>query len=276
MVRDLIGYGSKPPKITWPADSKIAVSLTVNYEEGSERVDGQDFLTRSTFEYGSRVGIWRLLDLFEKYKVPATFFACGRALEQNPEAAKQIVERGNEIASQGYRLDDEQFSLEASEEKDYILKATKVIKETTGERPHGWFSNSGPTHNTRELLVEQGFTYDSLGINDDLPHVLDVKNAKLVVIPYSLDTNDINLVSGGFSSTRDFYDYVKGAFEWLYNRGEVNHGMISIILHPRIIARPGRISVLEELLAHMQSRSSVWFPKRIEIARWWLVSVLGR
>ncbi len=276
MARDFKGYGQRLPKVTWPADSRIAVSITVNYEEGSERIGDEDFQSRSSFEYGSRVGIWRLLDLLEKYKVAATFFACGRALEQNPEAGKQIVERGNEIASGGYRLDDRQSFLEFGEERDYIVKMTNLIKEIAGQKPLGWFSNSGPTESTRELLAEQGYAYDSLAVNDDLPYVIDLKKGRHVIIPYSPDTNDINFISNSFSGTRDFHDYVKSSFDWLYQRGEVNHSLISIVLHPRIIARPGRIAVLEELLAHIQSCSGVWFAKRIEIARWWLVNVLGR
>lgn len=272
MQRDLKGYGQSPPKVTWPADSRLAVSMTVNFEEGSERIEGQDFPTKSSFEYGCRVGIWRLLDLFEKYKVRATFFSCAKALETSPEATKQILEFENEIASQGFRFDDQEFSMDAEEEKDYITKATNLITKVTGQRPQGWFSNSGPSEHTRELLVEQGFMYDSLATDDDLPYVVDLKKGRLVVIPYSFDTNDINL-SDNFSSLRDFQLYVKGAFDWLYRRGDTQHGMISIVLHPRIIARPGRITILEELLVHMKSFSDVWFAKRIELARWWLANV---
>jgi len=284
--RDVVGYNGKPPKVTWPGAARIAISLVVNYEEGSERAVGdgdprgeqgaqpswpaskRDLALESLYEYGSRVGFWRLLAIFDELDVKTTFYACAVALERNRDAAKEIRGRGHDVVSHGYRWEDVVL-LTREEERDHIRRAIASIEETTGERPVGWYCRYGPSVNTRELLVEEGgFTYDCDAYNDDLPYWTTVHGTKHLVVPYSLAANDIKFQSS-YGSPKDFEDYLKSNFDRLYKEGETYPKMMSIGLHMRLAGRPGRAQGLFNFIEYAQSFPGVWFATRGEIAQHW-------
>jgi peptidoglycan/xylan/chitin deacetylase (PgdA/CDA1 family) len=289
--RDLVGYGPDPPVVVWPDDARVAVSLVVNYEEGAEYavVDGddqgethgeigyafpagqRDLSTESVFEYGSRVGVWRLLRLFDEYGVKTTFHAAARALERNATAAKAIVDLGHEICAHGWRW-EEQWRLSREEEREHIRRAVASIRRTVGERPLGWYSRYGPSSNTRELLVEEGgFLYDSDAYNDDLPYYVEVAGKHHLVIPYTHSYNDGRFTySPGYGSPQHFVDNCLRAVRELWREGETTPKMMSIGLHPRLVGQAGRTNALREIIESAQALGGVWFCRRIDVARLWL------
>ena len=290
MERDVVGYGKNVPQVRWPGDARIAVSMVVNYEEGAEysTLDGdshhetngevpspvpsgdRDLNNESFFEYGSRVGVWRLMDLLDRHEVPATFFCCALAMERNPEVAGEIVSRGHEVCGHGYRW-EESHLMDREAERDSIAKTIASLKETTGVRPLGWFTRYGPSVNTRDLVVEErGFVYDSAGLNDDLPYYVTVQEKPWLVVPYSMETNDARFWRGGLVSVGDFYEYLKETFDCLYEEGETHPKMMSVGLHCRIAGRPARSRAVARFLEYAKGHDRVWFPRRIDIARWWL------
>lgn len=290
MERDVVGYGKNVPQVRWPGDARIAVSMVVNYEEGAEysTLDGdshhetngevpspvpsgdRDLNNESFFEYGSRVGVWRLMDLLDRHKIPATFFCCALALERNPEVAGEIVSRGHEVCGHGYRW-EESHLMDREAERDSIAKTIASLKETTGVRPLGWFTRYGPSVNTRDLVVEEGgFVYDSAGLNDDLPYYVTAQEKPWLVVPYSMETNDARFWRGGLVSVGDFYEYLKETFDCLYEEGETHPKMMSVGLHCRIAGRPARSRAVARFLEYAKGHERVWFPRRIDIARWWL------
>ena len=293
--RDFIGYGENPPNIVWPNKAKIAISVVVNYEEGSEYslldgdthhetnnevpspvpLDQRDLFNESFFEYGSRVGVWRLLNLFERYGVKTTFYCCAVALERNPEVARAIVERGHEICGHGYRW-QEYHSMDRDSELDSIRRTVESLERTTGVRPVGWFTRYGPSLNTRELVAgEQGFIYDSLSMNDDLPYFVRVNEAPWLVIPYSFETNDARFWRGGLVSVNDFFEYLKDTFDCLYEEGQSFPKMMSVGLHCRITGRPARSRAVQRFLEYASGFPDVWFARRDEIASHWLSNYNG-
>ncbi len=288
-ARDLIGYGKDYPQISWRDGARIALSFVVNFEEGSERTPqngdsiadptGETFgvpagqrslINESLFEYGGRVGFWRLLDILGNHDIKATFFACGMALEMNPDAAREITANGHEPASHGYRWMPSDFK-SREEERQYILRAIDAGEKTTGERPLGWFSVN-PTEHTRELLIEEGgFVYDCDSFADDLPYFVEVGGQKALVIPYDLVNNDGPYSRPpGYSEPGDFFSQLKAAFDCLYEEGASHPKMMSVGLHMRLSGRPGRANALEEFIRYAKSFPDVWFARRIDIARWWL------
>ena len=288
--RDFIGYGENPPNIVWPNKAKIAISVVVNYEEGSEYslLDGdthhetnnevpspvplnqRDLFNESFFEYGSRVGVWRLLNLFERYGVKTTFYCCAVALERNPEVARAIVERGHEVCGHGYRW-QEYHSMDRDSELDSIRRTVESLERTTGVRPVGWFTRYGPSLNTRELVAgEEGFIYDSCSMNDDLPYFVRVNEAPWLVVPYSFETNDARFWRGGLVSVNDFFEYLKDTFDCLYEEGQSFPKMMSVGLHCRITGRPARSRAVQRFLEYASGFSDVWFARRDEIASHWL------
>ena len=290
MERDVVGYGKNVPRVRWPGDARIAVSMVVNYEEGAEysTLDGdshhetngevpspvpsgdRDLNNESFFEYGSRVGVWRLMDLLDRHEVPATFFCCALAMERNPAVAGEIVSRGHEVCGHGYRW-EESHLMDPEAERDSIAKTIASLKETTGVRPLGWFTRYGPSVNTRDLVVEEGgFVYDSAGLNDDLPYYVTVQEKPWLVVPYSMETNDARFWRGGLVSVGDFYEYLKETFDCLYEEGETHPKMMSVGLHCRIAGRPARSRAVSRFLEYAKGHERVWFPRRIDIARWWL------
>ena len=295
MQRDLIGYGRNVPEIEWPGGARIAVSLVVNYEEGAERstLDGdphhetnnevpspvppgdRDLNNESFFEYGSRVGVWRLMDMFNRYGVKSTFYCCALALERNPEVARAIPAEGHEVCGHGYRW-EEYHLMEREEEREAIARTVESLQRTTGQRTVGWFTRYGPSLNTRQLVVDHGgFIYDSIGMNDDLPYYTTVSGADdgdrpWLVVPYSMETNDARFWRGGLSSVSAFYEYLKDTFDVLYEEGRTHPKMMSVGLHCRIVGRPARSRALERFLQYARQMPDVWFARRDEIARWWL------
>jgi peptidoglycan/xylan/chitin deacetylase (PgdA/CDA1 family) len=289
--RDLVGYNGRPPKVVWPNNARIAISLVVNYEEGSEAAVGdgdpegerglgetvgalttpgrRDMGMESMYEYGSRAGFWRLLEVLDEHEVKATFFVCAVALERNRDAAKAITARGHEPCSHGYRWEDVS-RLPYDVERDHLYKAISSIEETTGQRPLGWYCRGAPSVHTRELVVEEGgFVYDSDAYNDDLPYWTEVNGKRHLVIPYSLDANDMKFSSGQFGSPRDFEEHLKYAFDRLYFEGATCPKMMSVGLHMRLVGRPARTQALVNFIKYAKSFPDVWFARRIEIARWW-------
>ncbi len=288
--RDFIGYGPNPPKIEWPDGARVAVSVVVNYEEGSEYslldgdhhretnsevpsplpLDERDLANESFFEYGSRVGVWRIMDLLGQYRVPATFFCCALALERNPQVGPEIVRRGHEVFGHGYRW-EEYYKMDRDTEREAIRKAVESITRTTGERPLGWYTRYGPSLNTRELVVEEGgFLYDSNSYADDLPYYTQVHGKKWLVVPYSLEVNDTKFWRGGMVNPKDFYDTAHNTLELLHSEGATNPKMMSVGLHCRIAGRPARAVALKNFLEYACSLPGVWFAQRTDIARWWL------
>jgi len=292
LQRDFVGYGDDRPKGTWPGGDRLAVSLVVNYEEGSERSFAmgdaeQESLTEwgaypfpagirnlameSMHEYGSRVGVWRVLDVLRRQEVKSTFFACAVAFEQAPNVAERAVGDGHEICSHGYRW-EETFRLTEAEEREHIQLAIESFERTSGKRPVGWYCRYGPSINTRRLLVEEGgFLYDSDSYSDDVPYFADVQGVQHLVLPYAADTNDIQYwLSDPLTTSEQFYQYLRDSFDVLYAESDGHPRMMSVGLHCRIIGRPGRIGALERFIAYAKGHAGVWFATREEIARAWL------
>lgn len=289
MPRDLYGYGNKSPAIRWPGQARVAVSIVVNFEEGGEltmsggdarnesiyevihQVPGPDPGIESHFEYGTRAGYWRVMEVLDRYGVKCTLNSCGRAVEVSPWLAKDAFDRGHEISAHGYRWETH-FGLSEAEERERIRKTVAAIKSATGRRPVGWHTRAPVTANTRRLLVEDGgFLYDSDAYNDDLPYFVEVGASRHLVVPYSFDTNDMQFQhTQRFATADSFAIYVTDAFDWLWREGPDRPRMMSLGLHLRMIGRPGRISSLERILEHMTSRGAVWIARRDEIARHWI------
>ena len=295
--RDFVGYGGRPPDPRWPGGARVAVSFVVNVEEGAERSltagDEQNEKTyevtdevlgvpdpcmESHFEYGTRAGYWRIMGVLERFAVPATLSACGRALEVSPWLAADGVRRGHEIAAHGYRWESHAHMTEG-EERATIGRTVRAITATAGTRPVGWHTRSAPSVNTRRLLAEEGgFLYDSDAYSDDLPFFVDVAGRPHLVIPYSFDTNDMHFHQGmqRFVTAGDFVEYVADAFDALWREGGSAPKLLSVGLHLRMIGRPGRIGGLERVIEHMRQKGGVWFARRDEIARHWIGLFGGR
>lgn len=292
--RDLIGYGAKGMQPNWPNKARVAVSLVMNYEEGGEYsilhgdAHSETLLTdldyppplygvrnlnaESVFEYGSRVGVWEILRLFQERNLPVTIYAVGMALARNPEVAQAIKTAGYEVAAHGNRWIDYQYMSEEAERED-IRQCIANIENAVGKRPVGWYTGR-PSANTRRLLVEEGgFKYSCDAYNDDLPYWTKVSGKDHLIIPYTLDNNDSRMTRGqGFDLGEHFFTYVRDSFDWLYKTGAERPKMMSIGLHTRLIGRPGRIGALERLLDHMVKHEDVWFASRGEIADHWIAN----
>ena len=289
--RDMIGYGSKEPKVVWPNNAKLALQIVLNYEEGgennilhgdkhsetflSEIIGAQAFKDRhinmeSMYEYGSRRGFWRLHKLFQEKKIPITIFGVGMALERNPEVCEAIKNGNYEVACHGWRWIDYQNVKKSTEKKDMKL-AIKTIKKIFGKRPFGWYTGRC-SPNTRDLVFDDGgFLYDSDSYSDDLPYWEYKKNKKQLIIPYTLDNNDMRFATNqGFNSGDQFYTYLKDSFDTLYEEGKTNPKMMSVGLHCRLIGRPGRIQSLKKFLDYVLKFNDVWICKRIDIANHWI------
>lgn len=290
-MRDLIGYGWKYPKVEWPEGARVVVSLVLNYEEGSELCIGdgdtegervgefvyptmdsktRDLGIESTFEYGSRVGTWRVLDLFDEFGVKSTIFACGRALERNPLVARAFTGRGHEVAGHGYRWVDH-FRMEVDQEREQIALAVKAIADTTGERPVGWYCRYAPSVNTRRLLVEDGgFIYDCDSYADEVPYWVEQDGKPHLIVPYQFDANDAKFFRGpGWSGAGEFWEYLRDSVDCLLKEGRSNPKMLSVGLHGRIIGRPGRSTALSRFLEYCVVTPGVSIQRRVDIAKWW-------
>ncbi|WP_281690437.1 polysaccharide deacetylase family protein [Pseudonocardia thermophila] len=287
-VRDLVGYGSDVPLVHWPGGARVAVSVVLNIEEGSERSPAfgdadnepnwetprdfprgvRDLSTESVFEYGSRAGVHRALRVLREFEVPATAFASAVALAVNPDAVRQLIDDGHEVCCHGWRW-TEQWTMTREEERRRIHDAVELIEELTGTRPVGWYSRYGPSVHTRELLHEAGFTYDCDAYNDDLPYYVAVRGAPHLVIPYSAVYNDCHFADK-YSCADDFLSDLRRALDHLWREGAQRPRMMSVGLHPRIVGQAARADALREFLAYARGKGGVWFARRDEIAQVWL------
>ena len=288
--RNLVGYGQKDFKIEWPNKAKIAVQFVLNYEEGGENcvlngdkysetflseiigakpIEGRHMNMESIYEYGSRRGFWRIYKNFNDRKIPLTIFGVGLALEKNKEICLAIKESNFEIVSHGYKWIDYQF-INEDIEKEHIIKSYEIIKSIFGEYPLGWYTGR-TSPNTRRLVVENtNVIYDSDSYSDDLPYWEKINDKQHLIIPYTLDNNDMRFATNqGFNSGEQFFQYLKDSFDCLYKEGETNPKMMSIGLHCRLIGRPGRIQSLLKFLDYIQQFKDVWICKRNEIAEHW-------
>jgi len=287
--RDIVGYGATPPIAEWPGGRRMALSIVLNYEEGSERtpaygdsvhelstearydvkLEDRELIQESTFEYGSRVGHWRILDLLDRYRAKCTVFACGMALEQNPAIAEALVQRGHDIAGHGYRWIPH-YGMSEAEEREDVRRAIASIRAMTGVKILGWFTRPVPTTHTRRILAEEGLLYDCTAVNDDLPYFDRVADRPFLILPYSLDTNDIRFWKGFAFTAQDFFEYMRDTFDTLYAESLHTPRMMSVGLHGRVVGRPGRIVALERFLEHVSRFDDVWIAGRDDIAKHWL------
>lgn len=286
--RDFRGYGPNPPDAQWPGGARVAVSLVLNIEEGAEyALTAGDpwneplyeireelagvphFAMESHFEYGSRVGYWRVVELLARYGATCTLNACARALETTPWLAEDAVKRGFEIMCHGWRW-EEHVHMKEDEERAVIARCVDSIRRVAGVRPLGWHVRTHPSVNTRRLLAESGFLYDSNAYNDELPYLVEVAGRPHVVVPYSFDTNDMRFFGNrGFSFAGDFARYCCDAFDWLWSEGAKTPRMMTVGLHTRIIGRPGRIAGLDAFLRHVANKGEAWIARRDAIAQHW-------
>lgn len=289
--RDMVGYGRTPPHADWPGGARIAVQFVVNYEEGGELnvlhgdptseyllseivgaqpLEGVRHMNmESLYEYGSRAGFWRLHRLFTERNLPVTVYAVAMALARNSEAAAAMTEAGWEIASHGYRWIDYQHMPEA-EEREHIRLAVAMQEEVTGQRPLGIYQGK-PSPNTRRLVVEEGgFLYDADSYADELPYWVTDYGRPHLVVPYTLDANDMRFATAqGFNSGDQFFTYLRDAFDVLYEEGAARPKMLSVGLHCRLAGRPGRAAALARFLDYVAGHEAAWVCRRIDIARHW-------
>ena len=289
--RNMLGYGSNLPKVNWPNKARIAVQFVLNYEEGGENsvlhgdkfseiflseiigakpIKGRHINMESLYEYGSRAGFWRIHNLFKKYNLPLTVFGVGMAMERSLEICKEMKKSNYEIASHGWRWIDYQ-NISKSIEKKHMKKAINIIKKIFGQRPVGWYTGRC-SPNTLDLVMEEGgFLYCSDTYSDDLPYWEKRGKKKQLMIPYTLDNNDMRfLTNQGFNYGDQFYNYLKDSFDTLYEEGKENPKMMSIGLHCRIIGKPGRIQSLKKFLDYVTNFDKVWICKREDIAKHWI------
>lgn len=290
--RDMIGYGPQPPDPRWPGAARVALQFVLNYEEGAESnvLHGDDasetFLSEiigaqaftgarhmsmeSLYEYGSRAGVWRLLRLFAQRGLPLTVFAVGMAAVRNPAAVAAMAEQGHEIASHGWRWIN-YHGVDEETERAHMRLAVQALQKITGSAPLGWYTGR-TSENTRRLVVEHGgFLYDADSYSDDLPYWENVDGKPHLVVPYTLDTNDMRFATQqGFNSGEQFYQYLKDAFDVLYAEGESAPKMLSVGLHCRLAGRPARTAALARFLDYVQKHERVWICRRVDIARHWI------
>ena len=294
--RDLIGYAKNPPHAAWPGGARVAVQFVLNYEEGGENCVlhgdkfSEQFLSEiigaaayearhlsmeSIYEYGSRAGVWRILREFERRKLPLTIFGISMALERNPDVTAAFVELGHEIACHGWRWIHYQNMDEATE-REHMRIGVEIIKRLTGQAPMGWYTGRD-SPNTRKLVVEHGgFLYDADYYGDDLPfwtrvETTDGRTVDHLVVPYTLDTNDMRFATPqGFNTADHFFTYLRDAFDVLYAEGEDRPKMMSVGMHCRLLGRPGRFPALQRFLDHIEKHDRVWVTRRVDIARHWI------
>ena len=298
--RDLAGYGATPPHARWPGGARIAVQFVLNYEEGgensvlhgdaasetflSEIVSALPFPARhmsmeSLYEYGSRAGVWRLLRLFRERRLPLTVFAVAMALARHPDVADACMADGHEIASHGWRWISYQ-SADVTLEREHMRLAVDTLERLTGRRPEGWYTGRD-SPNTLQLVAENGFVYSADSYADDLPYYASVPTAQgprtQLVVPYTLDTNDMRFVTPqGFNTGDHYFTYLKDAFDVLYAEGDPAGldapKMMSVGLHCRVVGHPARAASLARFLDYVRGHEDVWVPRRIDIAKHWLAT----
>jgi len=289
-MRDFVGYGERPPDFEWPGGKRVAVSVVVNYEEGSENcvLDGdacseslncdvpgavprqgrRNLAVESHYEYGSRVGHWRILDLLRECGLPATYFAVSTALEKHPAAARAISMAGHEVVSHGARWIDYDCIDEATE-RSHVRSSLEVIERLCGTRPVGWYTGRVSAH-TRAIVAQEGLLYDSDAYNDDLPYWTPVAGRAHLILPYSFDCNDMRFAAApGFNTPDDFTLHLRRTLDCLRRESIRSPKMMSVGLHLRLAGRPGRAEALREFLLSSSELPDVWFCTRREIAQFW-------
>ncbi len=289
--RDLIGYGPDKPKADWPNGARIALQFVINYEEGGENCilhgdkASEAFLSEisnadmregirhmsmeSIYEYGSRVGVWRLFELFKQNEIPVTVFAIAMALQRNPAVAEAGLKNGFEFCSHGLRWIDYQY-MPKEIEKEHLEQAIEIHQQVTGERPLGWYTGR-TSPNSRQLIADEGgFLYDADDYSDELPFWSNMIDTPHLVVPYTLDANDMRFMAvAGFGGGDQFYAYLKDSFDTLYEEGANTPKMMSVGLHCRVVGRPGRFQALKKFVEYARSHDKVWFARRVDIARHW-------
>ena len=289
--RDLVGYGANPPHPQWPGEAAIAVQFVINYEEGgensilhgdagseaflSEIIGADSFPARhmsmeSIYEYGSRAGFWRLHRMFTERNLPVTVYGVAMALQRNPDAVAAMKAAQWEIASHGLRWINYQ-DVDIEIEREHMRQAIEIHTKATGERPLGWYTGR-TSPNTAKLVVEEGgFVYDADSYADDLPY-WDTQHGKpQLIVPYTLDNNDMRFATNqGFNSGDQFFAYLRDAFDVLYAEGKSAPKMMSIGLHCRWAGRPGRAAALARFLDYIRAHERVWVCRRIDLAQHWI------
>jgi OHCU decarboxylase len=290
--RDLVGYGRNPPHPRWPDDARIAVQFVINYEEGGENnilhgdPASEAFLSEivgaqawpgqrhmnmeSIYEYGSRAGFWRLWRMFTERALPVTVFGVATALQRNPAAVAGMKDAGWELASHGLKwIDYKDFS--SDEERAHLNEAIRIHTEVTGERPLGWYTGRTSEHSLRLATEEGGFLYSADSYADELPYWVEGAAAAQLIVPYTLDANDMRFATPqGFNSGDQFFAYLRDSFDLLYAEGERAPKMMSVGLHCRLAGRAGRAAALARFLDHVQGHERVWVATRLDIARHWI------
>lgn len=294
--RDLVGYGRNPPHADWPGRARVAVQFVLNYEEGGENcvlhgdAGSEQFLSElfnppafpdrhlsmeSVYEYGSRVGVWRILREFERRGLPLTVFGVSMALERHPELTAAFKELGHEIACHGWRWIHYQ-GMDEAVEREHMQIGMEIIERLTGERALGWYTGRD-SPNTRRLVADYGgFLYDSDYYGDDLPFwstvtKTDGSSVPHLIVPYTLDTNDMRFsLPQGFSHGDEFFEYLRDAFDVMYAEGEERPAMLSVGMHCRLLGRPGRFKALQRFLDHIEKHERVWVCRRVDVARHWI------
>ncbi|MBI3964506.1 MAG: polysaccharide deacetylase family protein [Chloroflexi bacterium] len=288
--RDFVGYGKAGFKAEWPGGARIAINVVINYEEGSERNPLEGDPIRETaaeyphvpvppaerersnetiYEYGSRVGVWRILRLLEKYDVQGTCFASAVALERNLEAAREFTRLGHDMVGHGYRW-EYQHDQNPETERQRIRLARDSILATTGQRIEGWFARYVGSNVTRSILQSEGFLYDATDYSDDLPFFQQVNGQRFLVVPYTIDNNDIRFWRGTLHTGDQFFGYLRDCFDCLYDEGATRPQLMTVGLHCRVIGKPSRAPALERFLQYARRHPKVWFAGRNAIARHWL------
>ena len=294
--RDLAGYGRHVPHARWPGDARVALQFVLNYEEGGENcvlhgdAGSEQFLSElfnpasypdrhlsmeGIYEYGSRVGVWRILREFERRGLPLTVFGVSMALQRHPELTAAFRELGHEIACHGWRWIHYQ-GLDEATEREHMRIGMEIIEKLTGERALGWYTGRD-SPNTRRLVADYGgFLYDSDYYGDDLPIWTEVQKSDgsrvpHLVVPYTLDTNDMRFsLPQGFSHGDEFFEYLRDAFDVMYAEGDERPAMLSVGMHCRLLGRPGRFKALQRFLDHIEKHDRVWVCRRVDIARHWI------
>jgi len=289
--RDMIGYGRTPPDPRWPGEARIAVQFVLNYEEGAEnsilhgdagseslltefgfvqpRIGERSLPVESMYEYGSRVGFWRLHAFFTSRSIPLTVNGVAMALERNPEAAAAMVNAGWEISSHGHRWIDH-HGMPEDVEREHIRRAIEVQTRVTGSRPLGYFLGRRSEHTVRLVAEEGGFVYSQDSYADELPYWIRVGATPLLLVPYTADCNDHRFAtSPGFDWGEPFFAYLRDAFDVLYEEGARAPRLMNVGLHCRLVGRPGRFAALRRFVDHVQHHDGVWFCRGIDVARHW-------
>jgi putative urate catabolism protein len=289
--RDLAGYGRDPPDPRWPGGARVAVQFVVNFEEGGERnilhgdATSEAFLSdvlgaqpwpgqrhmnvESMYEYGSRAGVWRLWRLFTQRNMPVTVFGVAIALARCPDIVAAMREARWEIASHGLKWIDYK-DVPPAQERAHLAEAIRIHTQATGERPFGWYTGRNSVETLKAVLDEGGFLYSSDSYADDLPYWVNGPKGAHLIIPYTLDANDMRFINTqGFGGGEEFFQYLKDSFDVLYAEGETSPKMMSIGLHCRLVGRPGRFGALARFLDYISEHDRVWVPTRRQIAEHW-------